>query len=242
MGWRYIDSGIADPYFVTAADEAISIALKNKKIIRNTIHFYQRNKPTISVGRFRNIRDDVNLEKCKKYDVKIIRRTSGGGSIFTDKNCLIYSLIFNVLDTKLKSSQDIFKNICGCITKSFKKFGMNSEYKYPNDILLNNKKISGSAQIKKENITLIHGSILWDTDLAIMKEVLKNNNKKKVTTIKNEMAFTPSIFDIKHELISGFEMYFNVDFKKSSFSNYERNTINKLLKDRYKKDEWNFLR
>lgn len=242
MGWRYIDSGIADPYFVTAADEAITIALKNKKIKNNTIHFYQREKPTISVGRFRTIKDDINLEKCKKYDVKIIRRTTGGGSIFTDRNCLIYSLIFDILDTKLKSSQEIFKKICKIITESLWKFEIKSEYKYPNDILLNNKKISGSAQIKKQNIILIHGSLLLDTNLVLMQEVLKNHQYKPVTTIKNEMNIVPSIFDIKNELKNGFEMYFKGIFKRSDFSNYEKNIITKLIDERYKKDEWNFWR
>ena len=110
MGWRFIDTDITDPYYVTAADEAIALARKEKKV-SNTLHFYRRKPAAISVGRSRKIHDDVNVDECLKNNVKIVRRTTGGGTIFTDKDCLIYSLVFDKKETALHSSQQIFENI-----------------------------------------------------------------------------------------------------------------------------------
>ena len=132
MGWRLIDTDIANPYYVTAADEAISQARKENKA-PNTLHFYRRNPATISVGRSRKIHDDINLDQCIKNNVNIVRRTSGGGTIFTDKDCLIFGLVFDSKDIGLKSSQDIFENICNLIVKSLKRFNISAEYKPPND-------------------------------------------------------------------------------------------------------------
>jgi len=240
MGWRLIDSNVTDPYFVTAADDAISEARK-KNEVANTLHFYRRDPAAVSVGRSRKIHEDINVNECIKQNVKIIRRTSGGGSIYTDEKCLIYSLIFNNKDEKLQSSQIIFENICKSIIDVFKKFDITAIYKPPNDIFLNNKKISGSAQIKKENIVLIHGTILIDTDLDKIKKVLKNP-KQNVTTIRKETGQIISLGDIKNELKKEFEGYFNTSMEKTTFSKYEKKLIKKLLKNRYNNDKWNFMR
>ena len=164
MRWRLIDTDIEDPFYVTAADEAIAQARKYNKT-PNTLHLYRRDPPAISIGRFRKIHEDINLNECIKNNVKIVRRTTGGGTIYTDKECLIYSLIFNKEDTNLSlhTPQEIFEKICHSIINALKKLDIHTTYKPPNDILLNGKKISGSAQIKKDNIIFC---LLYTSDAA----------------------------------------------------------------------------
>ncbi|UCD14028.1 MAG: lipoate--protein ligase family protein [Thermoplasmatales archaeon] len=241
MGWRLIDTDIADPYYVTAADDAISQARKEKRI-QNTLHFYRRSPAAVSVGRSRKIHNDINLEECLKNNVKIVRRTTGGGSIYTDEQCLIYSLVFDRETGELHSSDEIFENVCHSLINTLERFNINAIYKPPNDILLNEKKISGSAQIKKDNIVLIHGTLLLDTNLGLMNTVLKKPRNVMVSTIRREMGFAPSMKEIKEELRKEFEMYFDINFEKTRFSTYENDLIDKLLKERYLNDKWNFMR
>lgn len=241
MGWRLIDTDIADPFYVTAADEAISQARKEKKV-ENTLHFYRRKPAAVSIGRSRKIHEDINLDECLKNNVKIIRRTTGGGTIYTDKQCLIYSLVFDKESKELKSSQEIFENVCKAIVNTLERFDIDTVYKPPNDILLNGKKISGSAQVIKGNIVLIHGSLLLDTNLELMNIVLKKSKNAKVSTICKEIGYTPSMRDIKEELKKEFEMYFDINIEKTTFSTYENNLIDKLLRERYLNYAWNFMR
>ena len=208
MGWRLIDSHIADPYYVTAADDALA-TVRNIKAIPNTLHFYQRHPPAVSLGRGRKIHEDINLEECTKNDVKIIRRTTGGGTIYTDKDCLIYSLVFDQNDTTLSSSQEIFKDICNILVTTLEHFHIHAVYKPPNDLLLNGKKISGSAQIKKSNIILIHGTILVDTNLETMNTVLKHKKPQSVSSIAQETNNPPSIKEIKSQMITEYAQYFH---------------------------------
>ena len=240
MGWRLIDTDIADPYYVTAADDAISQARKGKKV-PNTLHFYRRKPSAVSVGRSRKIHDDINVQNCSKHNVKIIRRTTGGGTIFTDKDCLIYSLVFDKEDKREQSSLDIFEHICTSLVSTLKKFDINAMYKPPNDILLNGKKISGSAQIQKDNIVLIHGTLLLDTDIEVMNSVLKQP-KSNVSTIQREIGFTPPLNEIKGLLKKEFEVYFDTTIEKTMFSKLEKNLISKVLEERYYNDAWNFMR
>lgn len=241
MGWRFIDTDNTDPYYVTAVDEAISLARKAKKA-SNTLHFYRRKPAAVSVGRSRKIQDDVNVDECLKNNVKIVRRTTGGGTIFTDKDCLIYSLVFDRKDAALSSSQKIFEKICNSLITALKIYDIDAVYKPPNDILLNRKKISGSAQIIKENIVLIHGTILIDSDLELMNKVLKQSKQAYVSTIHREINQILSINDVKDTLKKEFEETFDTDFEKTHLSTYETDLIKKLLKERYHNDTWNYMR
>ena len=241
MGWRFIDTDNTNPYYVTAVDEAISLARKAKKV-SNTLHIYRRKPAAVSVGRSKKIQDDINVDECLKNNVKIVRRTTGGGTIFTDKDCLIYSLVFDRKDAALSSSQKIFENICNSLITALKKFDIDAAYKPPNDILLNGKKISGSAQIRKENIVLIHGTILIDTDLELMNKVLKQSKQTYVSTIRSETNQILSMNDAKEVLKKEFEETFDTDFNKTHLSTYETELIKKLLKKRYHNDTWNYMR
>ena len=143
---------------------------------------------------------------------------------------------------ELKSSQDIFENVCMSIINTLERFDLDTVYKPPNDILLNGKKISGSAQMKKGNIVLIHGTLLLDTNLELMNTVLKKSKNAKVSTICKEIGYAPSMRDTKEGLKKEFEMYFDAIIEKTMFSTYENNVIEKLLKERYLNNAWNFMR
>jgi len=241
MGWRLIDTDVADPYYVTAADDALAQTRKEHKS-PNTLHFYRRHPPAVSVGRSRKIHEDINVEACRKNKVHIVRRTTGGGTIYTDKGCLIYSVVFDKNDIGLRSSQEIFENICQSIVHTLEKFDIHTIYKPPNDILLHGKKISGSAQIAKDNVVLIHGTILLHTNLEVLNTVLKVPSNNKVTTIQSECSDVPSINELKETLKNEFEKEFGDTLEKKPFTRYETQVIEKLLTEKYRNDTWNFMR
>ncbi|MCD6109115.1 MAG: lipoate--protein ligase family protein [Thermoplasmata archaeon] len=237
MIWRLIDTDLAHPYYVTAADEAILEAFR-KNIIPPTIHFYRRKPAGVSVGRTKKIEGDVNIKKCEKYGVKVVRRKSGGGTIYTDEGCLIYSITFSPgLETY--DPLKIFQKTCSSIICALQRFHINAEYKTPNDILVNGKKISGSAQVRKGDSVLIHGTILVSTNLDVMREVLKKH--KPVSTLEIESkGELPLIGEIKKALADEFGKTFGVRLEKNDFTKYEKKLIEKLVQERYGRDEWNF--
>jgi lipoate-protein ligase A len=241
MIWRLIDTDLADPYYVTAADEAILEAYK-RNLVPPTLHFYRRKPPGVSIGRSKKIDEDVSVEKCKKYGVKIVRRISGGGTIFTDEGCLIYSMV-DSLTEKTYKPEKIFQEVCSSIINALSTFDIKASFKPPNDVLVNNKKISGSAQVRKNKFILIHGTMLVYTNLNIMRDVLKNPKIENVSTLEIEQKSNiPSISQIKQALIKEFEKTFDIKLKKDNFTRYEKDLIKILIEEKYSKDEWNFKR
>jgi lipoate-protein ligase A len=240
MRWRLIDTDSADPFFVTAADDALIQTRKNNSS-PNTLHFYRRNPPAISLGRAQRIKD-IDLAVCKKNNIQLVRRISGGGSIYTDAGCLIYSLVFDQSDMQLFSAQMIFTDICTLLVKTLTRFNIPATYKPPNDILLHGKKISGSAQMKKGMVTLIHGTILVDTNLEVMQQSLQLKDSSKVSTLSREISHPPSIPELKEAFCHAFQIYVNEEVIPSGFTPYEEDLITRLLDKRYCNAAWTYRR
>ncbi len=237
--WRIIDTDLDHPYYVTAADEALAISC-GEYGGPPTLHFYRREPPGISVGYFRKVEEDVDIEKCKKYGIEIVRRSSGGGSIYTDKNQLILGLITNHrLGPDVEAT---FKIICQCLTNALDNIGIKAEFKSPNDIMINGKKISGSAQVKKKNAYIYHSTIILDTNEDIISQVLKNHKPGYITSIQQECRYIPDITILKSSIIKSFQDKFLNKFQPGGFSSFEKQLIQTLIKNKYSKEAWNFKR
>jgi lipoate-protein ligase A len=239
LTWRILDTGFADPYYVTALDEALAISIGEYEG-RETLHFYGREPPGVSVGYFRNVNDDVDIKYCKNNNIKIVRRTSAGGTIYTDKDQLIFSMISR--KSLARNIEEIFKKVCNGIIKALEVFGINADFKSPNDIIINGKKISGSAQVKKKNTYLIHGTLILALDRNIMEGVLKNFTPEYISSIALECGFQPDLQALKSEISKAFKEIFNIELQEGKLSETENGIIQDLLKNKYTTPAWNFKR
>jgi len=238
MKWRLIDTDLADPAFVTAADDAISIAKARGKVA-NTLHFYRREPPAISMGRFQSIKD-INLEECKRRGIRIVRRITGGGNIYTDRGCLIYSLTFK--QNNLRDPHDIFRDVCGAMVKAIERLDVDVIYKEPNDILVNGKKVSGSALIIKGDTVLIHGTVLVSTDVSLIEKLLLRRANVGVSNLEIESGREIDINEIKNLLRKEFENLFSANMVEGSLTEFELELIDQLIKERYGNERWNYER
>ena len=128
-----------------------------------------RNSPSIIVGRYGNIENDVDVDFANSNNIKIVRRNSGGGTVYHDLGNVNYSFIMK--DDK-NLTLEYFSRI---IIKTLDKIGINANLEFShNDIKADGLKISGSAQYHNHGIILHHGTLLFDSDLKIMQKILKN--------------------------------------------------------------------
>jgi lipoate-protein ligase A len=220
------------PFYVTALDEAIVIARKNN-IVPDTLHFYRREPPGISVGYFQTVKD-IDLELCRRHNVVVVRRRSGGGTIYTDKHQLIYALI---MKTNMDASK-LFQMVCTSIVEALQALGVPGGYKKPNDVTVNGKKISGSAIMRKGDMTLVHGTIMIDCNLKLVRRLLRIS--KPITTLHEYKAV--SIPKMKNMLRKMFGKTFNVEILAGGLTVYEKTLAEKLVEEKYCRDEWNLKR
>ena len=160
-----------------------------------------QNEPSVIVGKFGNIDYEIDVDFARLNNIKIVRRKSGGGSVYHDLGNVNYSFILR--DCK-KFTLEYFAKI---IIEILDKIGINSRLEFShNDIKADGQKISGMAQYHHEGIILHHGTLLFDSDLSIIPKVLKHSGKVANIRplLKHDMNVKEFILKIK-EVFSSYD-------------------------------------
>ena len=263
MKCRFIDTGFNDAFTNMAIDEVLLVNSKTP-----ILRVYSWNPKAVSIGYNQNIMKEINIDYCKKNNIKIVRRLTGGKAVFHDKE-ITYSFIVpennNLIPFEVN---EYYKIIAKALVIALKKIGINSEIKkVPEriataicfnssnwyELLVNGEKISGSAQRRMDEKVLQHGSILIDFDYEKNSSIFNSNNKldsiynlkRKITTLKKELSnnkiINKNIFnDLKEAIKDGFKENFDFEMFDDSLSNNEIKLIEKLKMEKYSTDEWNY--
>jgi lipoate-protein ligase A len=248
MKWRVVGLETRDAYLNMALDEAVSESIKDGES-PPTIRFYTWKPGAVSIGYFQSMNDEVNLDICRELGIDCIRRWTGGGAVYHDTNGEITYSVIAPANLFPRSIQDSYEVICGWIVDGLGKLGIDAVFSPVNDILVNNKKISGSAQTRRGGILLQHGTVLYDLDLATMFSVL-NVSRQKITDkmIKNAEERVTCIlkhgdFDKKDVYKALFEAFTEGKyFEFDTWSESEITRATELAEKKYGSGEWMFLR
>jgi len=243
--WRLIILEPVDCYTRCAIDEAL---LKSVGECRspNTLRFLSIKPPSVSIGYFQRIEEVVNVEECRRLGISIARRPSGGGAIYQDyRGEITYAIVVKAQDEIIKGLdiEETYKKLLQWLIRSLRKLGLNAQYKPPNDITINGRKVSGNAQSRKYGAILQHGTILLRTYKNIMAKVLKTDREKlkRVTGIEEELRREIDRKKFIELLIGSFEETYSVRLVKGSFTDYELKLIEKLRK-KYSDPKWIYKR
>lgn len=252
--WRLIVDDVDDAFVNMAKDEAIFQFLLNGNSF-STLRFYLWKPHAISIGRYQNI-EEINLKKCEELKIDYTRRLTGGGCVL-HSNELTYSFI--TTDEKFLSFSilDSYQIINKVLIKALDQLGIKSDLndKKPDiseiknfcflspslyDILVQGKKIIGSAQKRTKKIFFQHGSILLNRDQRIKSIVKKNEELKDSNDLMigiNEIIEKISLDKIQEAIIKNFEKSFEIKFNKEEISQEEKNEAKKL-ENKYKSKKW----
>lgn len=235
-----------------AMDRAELVAISKGKA-PPTVRFFTWKPPAISIGYFQSLEEEVDLDVCKKFGIDYVRRITGGGAVFHDKE-LTYSIVIPEDHFQIpKNILESYGRVCGAIIKGLKQLGINSSYVPINDIVTDGKKISGNAQTRKAKTVLQHGTILMDVDVEKMFSLLKVPNEKirdklisdvkqRVTSVKYILGEEISFKKVAEAMRIGFEEEFNVELNEGSLTEEEREHTNKFEKEHFSTREWNHRR
>ncbi len=243
MRWRLITDKEQDAFSNMAVDEAIMLSG------RPTLRLYQWKPAAVSIGYFQSMEQEVDLAQCRLHNVDFIRRITGGGAVFHEHE-LTYSLACpeHYVPRKIIDSYEM---ICGAVAGALRLSGIDARFHPINDIITNGKKISGSAQTRKQGMVLQHGTIIIDVDVDKMFSILKvpdekirdkmiKNVRDRVTSLKNELG-TVDIHFIIDNIQRSFEDMFSAEFTSGQLSPDE-SALAAKLRERFMSREWNFLR
>lgn len=233
--FHFLSSKSFDPYFNLASEEYLLKQLDGYYI------YLWINSPAVIIGNNQNTLLEVNLKTAEKKNIKIVRRLTGGGAVYHDLNNICYTVI-----APFNSDENNYVKFTKPVIEFLNSMGVNAEFSGRNDICIDGKKISGNAQVIYKDRILHHGTLLFDTDLSALSDVLIENKLKieskgvksiraRVTNIKNHLATPISC----KEFFSLLCDYMKGNYPIYSFTKEDINNIDTLAKEKYSTYEWN---
>ncbi len=184
----YIDSPSLDSTF----HFALEVYLMEELNISDSYFLFWRTRPTLMIGRYQNTLEEINTAYVRDKGIDVVRRVSGGGTIYTDTEGWQFSFI----QKNREPSAIEFKTYTAPILEALAELGVTASLSGRNDLLIGERKFSGNAQYNSARCTLHHGSILYNTNIEEMVKSL---------TVSDEKIISKSIKSIRQRVTNVME-------------------------------------
>lgn len=222
---------------------AVEEYLTYTKLFNEPVFFIWQNENTIVVGRNQDTYSQIDIQKTQLNNVNVVRRNTGGGTVFQDLGNICYSIITN------NESSEGYQESLKPIINFLKSKNVEAKFSGRNDIEVDGFKISGNAKLKTSKKTLIHGTLLFDVDLTKLSSYLVVNKEKliskkiqsvqsRVKNIIDLMNEKESIEKFKNDLINYYLN--NNNFGLVELTEEDNLAINQLMVSKYDTWDWNF--
>ena len=148
--------------FYLAMEEYVASAVEDEAF------FVWRVEPTVIYGRNQVLENEVNLQYCREHEVDIVRRKSGGGCVYSDLGNIMVSYVSRRGDVS-----EVFDRYMTSLCDALRALGVPAEKSGRNDILVEGRKISGNAFHQLPDRSIVHGTLLYSTDLEALTEAIR---------------------------------------------------------------------
>lgn len=170
-----------DPYLNQAMEACLFYEYKNY----DEILFLYVNNPSVIIGRNQNPWQEIQIRNAVEKDVKVLRRLSGGGTVYHDHENLNFSFIYK------KNKRSIKENF-KVITDAIKTYDIDLRVTERNDLFYKDKKVSGNAFYNRGSTSMHHGTILIDVKTDHLWQILNFNHEhyfsKSVDSVKSPIV------------------------------------------------------
>ena len=238
---HYLETGSQSPYYNLAFEEYVLTHRTQGDYL-----LLWQNENTIVVGQNQNTEAEINRPFVEAHHINVVRRSTGGGAVYHDLGNLNYSFITDAGD-KASISMDRFTSP---VVEALKGLGLQAEASGRNDILVEGRKVSGTAQRLYGNRILHHGTLLFDANadmvagaLQVDPEKFRSKSTKSVRSrignirsfLKQDMDM-PAFWAYLKETLAGSGMVFD------TLTADELAQVDKLKAEKYDTWEWNYGR
>jgi lipoate-protein ligase A len=235
-----IRSDTANPYRNIASEEHL---LRNRS---ENIFFLYINDPSIIVGKHQNTLAEINYGFVRERNIPVLRRLSGGGTVYHDHGNINFSFIQNVEGKNLID----FKKYTAPIIDILSKLGVDARFEGKNDLRVNGLKISGNAEHVFKKRVLHHGTLLFDSNLSVLNEAIRVDlNKYKDKAVKSIRSVVTNIRPLlKKDLTTDEFISFLLEeaaalhpgAENYTFTTEDHQNIRQLMDEKYTTWDWNF--
>lgn len=264
--WRFLPFQKTSAFENMAEDEAIY--RENQRVgAPPTLRFFGWESAAVSVGFFQDLDKDIDLDACRLRGIDVVRRITGGRAVLHDAE-ITYSLVAREDDPLFPSGiPGRYKLISEALCAGLLSLGIHAEmetrriksgedlrefcFSAPaqHELLVNGRKICGSAQARGGGSFLQHGSLLLDFDPVSSFDLMtrdKSNRPEKIIRLENSIISIRSVVGNQQDpdcvcaaLSQAIEDKFSIRLEPGVLTPEEIDLKRKLLKEKYGTDQWN---
>ncbi len=163
--------------------------------------------PTVIFGRNQLIENEVNLDYCQQHGIGMYRRKSGGGCVYADRGNVMFSYI-----TGEQGVNFTYGRYISLITSMLQRLGVPATASGRNDVLVEERKVSGNAFYRLPGRSIVHGTMLYDTNmqhmLAAITPEAEKLQSKGVQSVRQRIALLKDYLDIDLEAFKSYARNF----------------------------------
>jgi lipoate-protein ligase A len=260
-----------------AVDEAILRAVGEGKV-PPTVRFYGWDPAALSIGYFQKAREEVDFAVLEERGIGFVRRPTGGRAVLHDRE-LTYSMIVPENYPGLpKNVTEAYRVLSTGLLHGFRRLGLDAHMarldeeagKYaaassaacfdsPSwyELVVEGRKVAGSAQTRQQGAVLQHGSILLDMDVDLLfdlllfpservKERLKRSFTDKAVAINDLLRAggkaAVELDTVEEAFFAGIQEGMGIKLVPDELTAEEAAAAETLVRDKYGTETWNFRR
>ncbi|MFN3604432.1 MAG: biotin/lipoate A/B protein ligase family protein [Leptonema sp. (in: bacteria)] len=250
------DLKIRNPYISIAIEEVLAEYYSQQSDFSGLLRFWL-NPPTIVLGRTCKIYENIKLESfvdIAERNIKIVRRLSGGGTVYHSYGNLNYTIILPINKHKnLISIPESYQILLNMLVRSLEKQNIHARILGLSDLAIEKdaqfKKISGNSQFRKYGMLVHHGTLILNASILeeinqILKHPPKEPDYRHQRTHKEFLTNLPEDFDISlfyDCMLNELKQYLNMPYSRFVYKEEFKEmsiTLKEKVKKIYKTSQW----
>ena len=256
-----------------ALDEAL-LHWHSEKLMPPIIRFYEWQHATLSIGYFQQAERDINMEAVKAQGMGFVRRPTGGRAVLHEHE-LTYSIIVDENYPNIPETvTEAYRVLSEGLLEGFKNLGLDAYFSVPKsrkqqndlkqpksavcfdapswyELVVEGKKVAGSAQTRQKGVILQHGAILLSLNIEKLLSVFTFTSEEAKNKMRNELPTKAVAIDqltsrqitvdeCKKAFKSGFEQALHIELVPFELTDEQLHVVKKIEREKYANDDWNF--
>jgi len=235
-----IDRTETDPFYNIAAEEYVL------KAFDEDVFMLWVNRPSVIIGKHQVATAEADIIYTWKNNIPVIRRISGGGTVYHDTGNLNYTLVVN----GKKGTLVDYKKYSSTVIRALKSLSLSAALEGKSSLVVDGLKFSGNAEHVYKNRVLHHGTLLFDSDLQTLRKCIRpqhpgyvdrsiRSNDSKISNLKVLLPDETGMQDFRNAILRQIKNDYP-GILEYQFSAEDDKNIRELIQQKYGKMDWNF--
>lgn len=271
--WHFINSGKCSPSYNMALDEAL-MEWHSQGEIGPVLRFYEWEPATLSIGYFQRVEKEIDMAAVEAHQLGFVRRPTGGRGVLHEHELTYSVIVTEEYPNMPETVTEAYRVISGGLLEGFRNLGLNAEFSVPEtkkqsddlkrpksavcfdapswyELVVEGKKVAGSAQTRQKGVILQHGAILLSLDeeklVSLFKFDSEESRNRMLESLPNKAVAIDRLTDKAISIDAcidafskGFEKALSIQLQPLELSVEQKQFVSEIEKKKYANDEWTY--